>query len=65
MTEALALQILGYVVTYGPTAEQVIMGLIKGVQTLQAGGATVTDDQLRAMALGLLAAHNALPVPKA
>ena len=64
MDAALALKILGYVAMYGPTAEQVILGLVGVVKTMTNNFTTpVTDEQLQAAALGLMAAHNSLPKP--
>ena len=63
MTAALATSILTYLIQYGPVAVQVIEGIVAGVKDLTTGGAKPTDAQIQAMALGIMAAHNALPKP--
>lgn len=63
MSAALISTIIGYMIQYGPAGVQIVEGLIAGVKQLTAGGAVPTDDQLKALALQIMAAHNALPPP--
>lgn len=63
MSAALVEQILGYLVAYGPSAVSIINGIVDGYNTLTANGKVPTDDELKAIALGIMAAHNALPKP--
>lgn len=63
MTAALISTIIGYLVQYGPAGVQVFQGLINGFKQLTAKGKVPTDDELKALALRIMANHNALPPP--
>jgi len=63
MSATLIAEILGYLVAYGPSAVQVLNGIMDAYKTLTASGKVPTDDELKAMALGIMAAHSALPKP--
>lgn len=65
MNVALAGQIIGFLIQYGPAGIDAVNQIIQGVKKLTADGTrTPTDEELQQLADRIVAQHAALPKPE-